>query len=115
MTVSQRPLEETNDGHGGAVEEGVGTGKLNARAFDWRQARMLESRHGVGMARACVRWLMGDWATFECARDSVCSPQTILLPLKKHAHGDSHNGRTAVIEAHGRWRNETGEKAAVGP
>jgi hypothetical protein len=76
---------------------------------------MLESRQGVGMARTYVRWLMGDGAAFECARVPVRSPQIILLPLKKHTHGDSHNERTVVIEAHGRWRNETGEKAAVGP
>jgi len=101
-TVSRCPLGEKDNGCGDPVEEGGGTGKLNAQAFDWRQARMLESRQGVGIARTYVRWLMGDGAAFERARVPARSLRTILLPLKKHTHGDSHNERTVVIEAHGR-------------
>lgn len=74
---------------------------------------MLKSRHGVGVARACICWPWETGVAFEHARISARSPRTIFLPLKKHTHGDSHNKRIVVIEAHGRWRNETGEKAAV--
>jgi hypothetical protein len=52
---------------------------------------------------------------FEQALIPADLPRTIPLSPKNHTHGDSRNERTVVTKAHGRWRNETGEEAAVGP
>jgi len=50
------PREETDGEYGLSVDEGVDAGRFSVRPFDWRQARMLKSRHGVGVARACICW-----------------------------------------------------------